>query len=59
MKPVLDTYTKLLTLGLAPLGLSAQSIPLDAIEQVIGPLELKTYSEDEVKRMPTASVMPL
>jgi beta-lactamase regulating signal transducer with metallopeptidase domain len=53
MKPILDAYSKMVHAAFAAIGLQPGTvIPFEAIEQVIGPLELKTMTEEEVKRMP-------
>jgi beta-lactamase regulating signal transducer with metallopeptidase domain len=53
MKPILDAYSKMVHAAFAVIGLQPGTvIPFDAIEQMIGPLELRTMTEEEAKRMP-------
>lgn len=51
MKPVVDRWSKMLHAAFDQMGLSGAAIPFDAIEQAIGPVELKTLSEEDRKKM--------
>jgi beta-lactamase regulating signal transducer with metallopeptidase domain len=52
MKPVLDVVSAALNSTFTALGLPANAISLDDIEQIIGPVELKTLPEEQRKKMP-------
>jgi beta-lactamase regulating signal transducer with metallopeptidase domain len=52
MKPVLDIASAAMNSMFTTLGLPANAISLEDIEQVVGPVELKTLTEAERKKMP-------
>ncbi|HEY1379744.1 MAG TPA: M56 family metallopeptidase, partial [Gemmataceae bacterium] len=53
MKPVLEQWGRLFKAQCKAAGLGpAFDIPFDAIEQVVGPFEFKTYTEEERKKNP-------
>jgi hypothetical protein len=52
MKPVLDVASSALHSMFTALGLPADAILLKEIEQIVGPIELRSLSEDERKKMP-------
>ena len=52
MKPVLDVASEALNSTFIALGLPANAISLEDIEQIVGPVEFKTMSEEERKKMP-------
>lgn len=56
MKPIHDSLSKSLHSILHAMGLPANcTIPLDEIEQMVGPIELKTFTEEEMKRQPNSN----
>jgi beta-lactamase regulating signal transducer with metallopeptidase domain len=51
-KPLLDVLSSTLSSVFTSLGLPANAIAIEDIEQIVGPIDLRTHSAEERKKMP-------